>query len=127
MEVASYDVVRMNMGRVAVVVTSVVVAGLLVWFVVARWEDANRIATVSSALGAVAAVGVAVWAALRGSRTEKSIGVFDTGTATANSGGRAITGLSGDHEKVSGSVRVEQTGNAKATGGGDAVTGAQLD
>ena len=121
---ASRDDVRMNTGRVALLVTSVVVAGLGAWFVIARWDDANRIATVASALGAVAAVGVAVWAAVRTPTAKKTVAVSRTGKATAASG-KAITGVSGGGSVDS--VRVEQTGDAKATGGGDAVSGAELD
>ena len=105
----------------ALVVTCVVVAGLGVWFAIARWEDANRVATVASALGALAAVGVAVWAAVRGSG--KTLTVSDTGRATAEHG-KAITGVSGHAD---GPIRVERTGDAKATGGGDAITGAHRD
>lgn len=117
----------MKMGRVAVVVTCLLVAGLGVWFAVARWDDANKVAAVTSALGAVAAVGVAVWAALRSADPQKSVTVADTGRSTADSGGKAITGVSGRADNVTGPVQVKRTGDAKASGGGDAVTGAQLE
>ncbi|CAM3959184.1 hypothetical protein KIPE111705_33505 [Kibdelosporangium persicum] len=112
-----------NAGRIVLIVSCLLVAGLGVWFAVVRWEDANKIATAASALGAVAAVGVAVWAALRTPPARKSVKVSNTGDATADSGGRAITGVVGN----AGHVRVTRTGDAKASGGGDAVSGAQLD
>jgi hypothetical protein len=118
----------MRAGRWALVLTCLLVAGLGAWFTLARWEDANRMATVASALGAVAAVGVAVWAALRGpagaggSRIAR-VRVSGTGDAKAGSGGRANTGL---HARGDiGSARVENTGRAEATGGGDANTGVE--
>jgi hypothetical protein len=94
---------------------------------VARWEDANKVASVASALGAVAAVGVAVWAALRTQPPCKSLTVSDTGVATADSGGQAVSGVSGKANRVDGPIRVTRTGDATASGSGDAVTGAQLD
>jgi cytosine/uracil/thiamine/allantoin permease len=105
----------MSLGRVALVITCLVVAGLGVWFTVAKWDDANKIATVASALGAVAAVGVAIWAAMRTS-SGTSVRVSDTGQAT---GTNANTGFRG---KTDGSVTVKRTGSAKASGG-DANTG----
>jgi hypothetical protein len=101
----------MNTGRVVLLVTCLVVAGLGGWFAVARWDDANRIAAFASALGAVAAVGVAIWAALR-TTSSGSIVVRRTGRAESYGG--------------PGSVRVEDTGTA-ASDGGDANTGARLD
>ncbi len=117
----------MNIGRVVLIVSGVVVAALGIWFAVARWDDANKVAAVVSALGAVAAVGVSVWAALRAPRSRTSLVVSDTGQAIAGSGGQAVTGVSGRADRVDGSIRVERTGVAKASGGGDAVTGVQLD
>ncbi|MDQ3886022.1 MAG: hypothetical protein M3308_03155 [Actinomycetota bacterium] len=117
----------MNVGRAALVMTCLVVAGLGVWFAVAQWEQASRMATVASALGAVAAVGVAVWAALRGPVGGRwgSVRVSDTGKATAGRGGQANTGVRG---KVAGTrVRVKRTGDADASGGGDANTGFRPD
>lgn len=111
----------MNAGRVALVATCVAVAALGVWFAVARWEDANRIATVASALGAVAAVGIAIWMALRGSGTGRSIRVSRTGNAVAGPGGRANTGVRAGGSADS--VLVDDTGDADASGGGDANTG----
>lgn len=114
---------RMNTGRVALLVTCVLVAGLGTWFALSRWDDANRIATIASALGAVAAVGVAVWAAVRSPLRRKSVTVLDTGNAT---GSKANTGLTGKGDSVD-TVRVERTGDAYASGNGDANTGVKLD
>ena len=116
------DGVLMNTGRIALVVTCVVVAGLGTWFALSRWDDANRIATVASALGAVAAVGVAVWAAVRAPSSQRSVTVSNTGNATAEGGGKAVTGVVGRGD----SVRVDRTGDAKSSGG-DASTGAELE
>ncbi|MEJ3749577.1 hypothetical protein WEI85_40745 [Actinomycetes bacterium KLBMP 9797] len=116
----------MSSGRVALIITGVLVAAAGLWFAFARWDTANKVATVGSALGAVAAIGVAVWTALRDARSRGSIVVSDTGPATADSGGAAITGVSGAAGAVAGSVSVRRTGDARTHGGGDAVTGAQL-
>lgn len=78
-------------------------------------------------LGDVAAVGVAVWAAVRSPVARKSVTVSATGRAAADSGGKAITGVAGKADQTGGAVRVERTGDAKASWGGDAVTSAQLD
>ncbi len=50
----------MRTGRVVLVVTLLVVAGLGVWFALAQWNQANRAATMSSALGAVGSTDVPV-------------------------------------------------------------------
>lgn len=117
----------MNAGRVTLIISCLVVAGLGVWFVVARWDQANKVASAVSALAALAAVGVAIWAALRPAQSRRALTVSDTGRATAHDGGRAITGVSGKASDVDGPVRVERTGDAKVSGNGDAITGAQLD
>ncbi|ALG08752.1 hypothetical protein [Kibdelosporangium phytohabitans] len=111
----------MKAGRVVLILTCLVVAGLGTWFVLAQWDVANRVATVSSALGAVAAVGVAIWAALR-TTSGNSVRASRTGNATARgSGSSANTGVrvSG----ASGALRADRTGEATASGGGSANTG----
>ena len=115
----------MSARRVVVLLTCLVVAGLAGWFVVARWEQASRVATVVSALAAVAAVGVAVWAALPGP-DRRMIRVSDTGPAVAGRGGRAISGLAGPAASLREPIEVDRTGRADASGGGDATTGADL-
>ena len=112
----------MNAGRVVLTVSLLVVAGLGVWFALAGWDDANKVAVISSAVAAVAAVGVAVWAAVRTPSADRAVTVSDTGNAH---GKRAVTGVSGKADAVDAPVRVERTGDATATG--DAVTGVQLD
>ncbi len=112
----------MNVGRVVLTISLLVVAGLGVWFTLASWNDANKVAAISSALAAVAAIGVAVWAALRNPSADRSITVSHTGKAR---GKRAVTGVSGTAEAAGGSVRVKRTGDATASG--DAITGVQLD
>ncbi|NGY64105.1 hypothetical protein G7043_34810 [Lentzea sp. NEAU-D13] len=112
----------MNTGRAVLLLTCLVVAGLAGWFAIARWDDANKVAAFASALGAVAAVGVAVWAALRTSGSGQ-VTVRRTGRAEARGGGSANSGVRG---KTSGPVRVEDTGDAVADDG-DANSGVRLD
>jgi hypothetical protein len=115
----------MSARRVVLLVTCLVVAGLAGWFAVARWEQASRVATVVSALAAVAAVGVAVWAALPGA-DRRMVRVSNTGPATAGLGGTATSGLTGPAAGLRGTVEVDRTGHADASGGGNATTGADL-
>jgi hypothetical protein len=109
--------------RVVLVMTCVIVATLAVVLTVLRWEQANKVATSASALAGVAAVGLAVWAAIRGSSAR--VRVSNTGKATSGPGGKAVTGMSGP---VAGAeeVVVDRTGDADASGGGDASSGVQL-
>jgi hypothetical protein len=116
----------MSARRVASLATCLVVAGLAGWFAVARWDQASRVATEISALGAVAVVGVAVWAALPRPDDERTVRVSDTGSATAGRGGRATSGLTDPGAGLSGRIEVERTGPADASGGGTATTGADL-
>lgn len=109
--------------RIALIVTSVLVAGLGGYLAVAQWEEANRVATVSSALGAVAAVGVAVWAATR-TLVGRAVDMTSTGNAVARKRGVANTGVRGP---VDGTVTVRNTGDAEATRAGEANTGFQRD
>lgn len=121
----------MSGARVALVVTCVVVAGLGVWFAVAQWDQANKVATVASALGAVAAVGVALWTALRTSPGRAggpgAIRVSGTGRATATGpGSSAVSGVRGKAGGP-GPVTARDTGDAEAEGGGSAISGVQID
>ena len=93
-------------------------------FTVTQWDRASRIATVVSALAAVAAVGVAVWAALP--RSGATVRVSNTQEAIAGRGGRANSGLAGPARGLKGPVEVEGTGRADASNGGDANTGMRL-
>ncbi|MGO1057327.1 hypothetical protein [Crossiella sp. CA198] len=114
----------MNRGRLVLVLTLLVVAGLLAWLALSRWDDANKIATTASALGAVASVGIAVWAALRTTRPGgTTIRVSGTGKATATGSGSANTGIRG---KPDGAAEAKNTGEANSSGG-DANTGIRLD
>jgi hypothetical protein len=91
---------------------------------VTQWYRASRIATVVSALAAVAAVGVAVWAALP--RSGATVRVSNTGPAIAGAGGRANSGLTGRVGKLKGPVEVDRTGRADALNGGEADSGMRL-
>jgi hypothetical protein len=121
------DDVSMNAPRMALVGTAGVVAVLAVVLVVLRWDDANKVAVVVSALAAVAAVGVAIWAALPAVRPGGGIRVSRTGRATAGPGGRANTGVAGPAGSLPGDVQVDRTGDADGSDGGDANTGVRLD
>jgi hypothetical protein len=92
--------------------------------VVLQWDEANKVALVVSAVSAVAAVGVAVWAAVPAVRPNGGIWVSRTGRAT---GGRANTGVAGPAGSLTGDVRVDRTGDADAPRGDDANTGIRLD
>ena len=74
--------------------TAGVVITLAVLLVLLRWDSANKVAVVVSALATVAAVGVAVWAALP-AVSGMGVRVSRTGRATAGPGGRANSGVSG--------------------------------
>jgi hypothetical protein len=108
-------------GKTALVVTCLVVTASTGWFAVAQWDQASRVATVASAVAAIAAVGVAVWAALRANPGEADVRVSRTGDATSR-GGSANTGVRG---ATRGRISVSRTGVAHATG--EANTGADLD
>lgn len=127
----------MSARRVVVLVTCTAVAALGAVFAVTRWSEADRIATVVSALAAVAALGVAVWAAFpasgdagRGSGTGAVTGlaiwVSGTGDARSGPGGTANTGLTAPAGALRGTVGIERTGSADASGGGDSRTGVDL-
>jgi cytosine/uracil/thiamine/allantoin permease len=114
----------MNTRRVVILITCVVVAALALAFVVSRWDQANRIATVASALATVAAVGVAVWAALPGSGSAAR--AIRTGTARARGlGARANSGISATTSAPGGTL-ADRTGEARATDGGSANSGVDL-
>lgn len=113
----------MTAGRVVVVATSLVLAGLSGWFALA-WEQADRAAAAVAAVAGVAGVGVAVWSVLVGGGSSTSVRVSGTGKARAGMGGRANTGVRGE---VRSSVRVKDTGDADASGDGEANTGVRGD
>jgi hypothetical protein len=115
----------MDARRIVLIATAGVVAVLAVTLVALRWDSANEIAVVVSALAAVAAVGVAIWAALPAG-SGKGMRISRTGRATAGPGGRANTGVSGPAGSLPDSVIVDRTGDADAASGGDANSGIQL-
>ncbi|XVQ06497.1 hypothetical protein ACQP1W_27990 [Spirillospora sp. CA-255316] len=105
--------------------TCFAVAGLAAVLGMLRWDQANKVATSVSALAALAAVGVAVWAAV--SRPNRgTVRVSDSGNATAGRGGTASTGVRGPADGRAGDVVVERSGDADASAGGEASTGADL-
>lgn len=116
----------MKAARVVLVITCLVVAGLAVWFVVARWDTANKVAAAVGALAAVAAIGVAIWAALRGPSQSAVLQVHKTGDAIAH-GGRANAGIHvGTGGALPSEARATRTGRAEASEGGSANTGIDL-
>lgn len=116
----------MNPGRIVLIATCVLVAGLGGWFATARWEDANRVAAIASALAAVAAIGVAVWAALRGTGRPRSQSVSNSGNATSK-GGQANTGIAGSGSASDQQAKVRRTGDAHSEDGGSANTGIRFE
>jgi len=111
--------------RAVLIATAGVVAVLGVLLVLLGWNSANKIAVVVSALAAVAAVGVAVWAALP-TVSGKGLRVSRTGRATAGPGGCANSGVSEPAGSLPDDVLVDRTGDADASKGGDANSGIQL-
>jgi hypothetical protein len=120
----------MKAGRLTIIVTCVVVAGLTGSFAFLQWDQASRLATVVAALAAVAAVGVAVWAALRGTGSSiAGIEARGTGDAIVNSGGNANTGVKAGADSEAPraqDIRAIDTGRASATRHGRANTGIDL-
>lgn len=115
----------MRKRRLVLLATCVVVALLAAGFAWLRWQEANKLATVLSALAAVAAVGVAIWAALPASSAVRTL-VLRSGKATSGPGGRATSGIRGKMPKRTGEVVVKRSGTADASAGGDAVSGVDL-
>ncbi|MFO7252007.1 MAG: hypothetical protein DIU60_014755 [Actinomycetes bacterium] len=105
--------------------TAVTVAVLAAVFFVLGLEQADKAASVVSALAGVAALGVAVWAALPAASGGGGIRVSGTGRAVARGGGRANTGVSGRADAMPDRVRVKRTGDAEAETG-DANSGVDL-
>lgn len=123
----------MSKTRITAVVTGVVAAGLLVWLTVAQWEQANRVATIASAVGTVAAAGIAIWAGLRtpphgtpANPASGGIRVQRTGRGRTGQRGAAITGVRSTGAVPPGGVEVDRSGSARTDGDGDAVTGVDL-
>lgn len=119
----------MNVRRVVLIVTCLVVAGLAGWFLIAKWDQGDRVATALSALTGVAAVGVAIWAGLRSQGTEASgsVRVSRSGDAVAGRDGSANSGVRARLDKSSGRMRVDRSGDAQASAGGETNTGVRLD
>ncbi|MEV7907710.1 hypothetical protein [Streptomyces anulatus] len=113
----------MGARRGVLAVTCVVVAVFGVVFTVIQWEQANRIATSVSALAALAAVGIAVWAALPGTPPGTRIRVSGTGRAVSGPGGQAVSGAVA---AAAGEIVVERTADADASEGGEATSGVRL-
>src|SRR5688500_5977580 len=100
----------MKLGRLILVATLLLVAGLGFWFAVARWEDANKVASVLSAVAGVAAVGVALWAVLRSPATPQQITVTGTGRAESRTDD-ANTGVQAGSVPSGQPIEVKDTGD----------------
>jgi hypothetical protein len=109
--------------RIILTGTAGVVAVLAVVLALLRWDSANKIAVVVSALAAVAAVGVAIWAALPAMSPRQGLRVSRTGGAVAGLGSPANPEVSGTEDSLPGDLPIERTGDAEASGGRDASTG----
>jgi hypothetical protein len=83
----------MNPRRAVLLITSLVVAGLLAWFAVAKWDSASKVAAIISTLAAVAMVGLAVWTGLPAAAKVLNISASKTGKATARGSSHAISGV----------------------------------
>jgi hypothetical protein len=115
----------MSARRMVLMATAGIVAVLAALLLLLRWDNANKIAVVMSALAAVAAIGVAIWAALP-AVSRKGVQVSRTGRATAGPDGRANSGVSAPAGSLPDNVIVDRTGDADAGNGGDANSGIQL-
>ncbi len=109
--------------RLVLLTTALVVAGLGTTFALLQWDASSRLATVLSALAAIASIGVAVWAALPG--TGHRLHVAHTGAASAAAGGRANSGVIATAATTGCGIDVSHTGQAQASDGGNANTGVQ--
>ena len=114
----------MSTRRVALLVTFLAVGVLLIGLTVVSWDDASRIATIVSTVAAVAALGVAVWAALPAAAAAKGRSRASlTGEAVARGkGSSANAGIIAPADG-SGEQEAHRTGRADAADGGQANTG----
>jgi hypothetical protein len=116
---------RLSKRQLVLFVTVLAVAALSALFAWLGQGEAERLAILVAGVAAVAAVGVAVWAALPGGRSA-GVRVSHTGHARASKGGIATSGVSGTGRSA-GPVEVEHTGSAEADEGGKATSGIHLD
>jgi hypothetical protein len=113
----------MSTRRVVLLVTFLAAGGLLAWLTVVSWDDASRIATIASAVAAVAMIGVAVWAALPATAARGRSRASLTGEAVAKgSGSSANSGIIAPAGS-SGEQAAHRTGRADAADGGQANSG----
>src|SRR5580693_5331096 len=117
------DDVGVSAHRIVLTGTAGVVGVLAVVLALLRWDSANKIAVVVSALAAVAAVGVAIWAALPAMSPRQGMRVSRTGGTVAGLGSPANPEVSGTGDSLPGDLRVERTEDPEASDGRDASTG----
>ncbi len=101
----------MSTRRLVLLLTALAVAALAAVFAWVGWEQAGRIATVLAGLAAVAALGVAVWAALPVARSAGSqpppTGETTVGEGAAHPGGDPTIE---QHAEASDRARIYQAG-----------------
>ena len=117
----------MNGRRIVLLTTCLAVAGLGMWLTLVKWDSASKIALVASTLAAVAAVGVALWAAWPTSRPLSGVRVSRTGKAVAKTNSSATSGIVAPAGERLGPLEADRTGDADANDGADATSGIKLD
>ncbi|MDI1460677.1 hypothetical protein QEZ54_06850 [Catellatospora sp. KI3] len=114
----------MNARRLVLMITLFGVAATALLLSLVGNDHLADASAVVSALAAVAALGVAAWAALPGRRAG-GIRVSDTGPAEARGSGSAVSGVTAPAGR-SGEISVRGTGRAEAADGGEATSGVRL-
>jgi hypothetical protein len=118
----------MSPRRIVLLTTVLAALGLSVWLSLASWDSASRVATIVSAVAAVALLGVGVWAALPGASSKDGVRASRTGRAVAR--GRdstATSGITATVGKIEGNQEAHRTGVADASDGGEATSGIRLE
>lgn len=102
----------LSMRRLVLLLTALTVAGLAAVFAWLGWDQAGRVATVLSGLVAVAALGVAVWAALPRRRSAGSQTPLPGDTAVGDEAGPTDRDPTIEqHAEASDQARIYQAGH----------------
>ncbi|MER7152261.1 MULTISPECIES: hypothetical protein [Streptomyces] len=113
----------MSAGRAVLLVTGATAGILAIVFVLVGPRQADHIATLVSALVAVAGLGVAVAAAVPAIPGRRSVRVTDTGAATAKGSGSAVSGAAVSITNGTETIEVSHSGTADASDDGEATSG----
>lgn len=105
--------------RAVLAVTFLLLTGMGGILATMTWQQAGQWASVASGMAGLAAVGVAIWAALPGSKFGAR--ASRTGTATVRGLGMANTGIMGPASNLAEPAVAEHTGAAEV-GEGEANT-----